>query len=76
MLALKLRKEGDFKGFERRWLICGMLFIIISIVYIIGIEILMRYYYQEFFGLGFSFLLFHVGLQDYDPKLRELEILK
>ncbi len=55
IFALKLRKRGDFQDFERKWLLCGISFIIIGIFYLIEIEILMHYYYEEFFGLDISY---------------------
>jgi len=53
--ALKLRKAGDFRNFERKWLLCGVFFIIVGIVYLIEIEILMHYFFQEYSGLDISY---------------------
>lgn len=55
IFALKLRKSGDFRSFERRWLLCGVSFIILGVFYIIEIEILMQYFYEEHFGLDISY---------------------
>lgn len=55
ILAIKLRKQGDFQKFERKWLLCGILLIIVAIVYLIEIEVLMRFYYDEYFGLDMGY---------------------
>jgi len=53
--SLMVWKTGDFKRYERKWLYLGILFIIATIVYLIEFEILMRYYYKEYFDLDASY---------------------
>lgn len=55
IFALKLRKSDDFRKFERKWLMCGVSFIILGIFYLIEVEILMHHYYKEYFGLDISY---------------------
>lgn len=54
-LSIKLRREGAFQRSEKKWLICGIFFIVLGIIYLVEIEVLMRFYYDEYFGLDISF---------------------
>jgi len=53
--SLMLMKKGDFRRFERKWLILGILFIVATTIYLIEFEILMHYYFSEYLSIDASY---------------------
>ncbi|MFX1321675.1 MAG: hypothetical protein ACFFAQ_08525 [Promethearchaeota archaeon] len=55
ILAYKAAKEGNSNKYELFWIILGISLILATISYIIQMEIMMNYYYNEFDGLELSY---------------------
>ncbi|MFX1315251.1 MAG: hypothetical protein ACFE9T_05265 [Promethearchaeota archaeon] len=53
--AYKAAKEGDTNKYELFWIILGICLIIMAISYIIEMEIMMNYYFDEFRSLELSY---------------------
>ncbi|MFX1344834.1 MAG: ABC transporter permease subunit [Promethearchaeota archaeon] len=55
IFAVKVRESDDFRNFERKWLLCGVSFIVLGILYLIEVEIVMQHYFEEYFDLDISY---------------------